>query len=161
VALTRKAVLRGLASGHHERHAGVGAGLQRLDRPAPAAKCAVRHGPVHFSWVPQPSSAGCMPSERQKTIHRPGVEEDVIGLRPFERWVFRVGDRMPLTPTKACGRGWPQIRGFSVPRRRIEYRGATSSNACLTNPEHHAGMAAARWEGPRFGAAGILWLAAS
>src|SRR5260364_332276 len=53
---------------------------------------------IHFSCVPQPSSAGCMPSETKPSTDQV-LTNTSIGFGFLERWVSRSAMWMPLTPS--------------------------------------------------------------
>ena len=97
---------------------------------------AVRRQP--FSWVPKPSSAGCMPSET-----KPSTDQVLTnlprGLGALARWVSRSAMWMPLMPTR-CISAAHSSRVFGSPAETPVSR-ATSSSACLTNQDTMPGLA--------------------
>ena len=82
-------------------HARIGARLQQVgaglrSRSSPAAP----FSGSHFSCVPQPSSAGCMPSERKPSTDQV-LTKTSIGFGFFARCVSRSAMWMPFTPSVA------------------------------------------------------------
>ena len=134
-------------------HPGVGAGLQQIDRGLAAVSCLRPLSGIHFSWVPQPSSAGCMPSDTKPSTDQV-LTNTFIGFGFLERWVSRSAIWMPLTPSLCAS--WPQpsrlfgsLNGVLGVARDVEQR-------LLDEPRHHAGIGAAG--GDRGGAARALVL---
>ena len=119
----------------------VGAGLQQVD--APAFEPMVSSRPFagsHFSCVPQPSSAGCMPSERKPSTDQV-LTKTPIGFGFRARWVSRSAMWMPLTP-RSRSRSRPALAVAARARRRHgRGRRAMSSSACLTNHDTMPGLA--------------------
>src|SRR4029453_7847305 len=93
---------------------------------------------IHFSWVPQPSSDGCTPSDRKPSTAQ--VLTKPSGSFVFlERWVSRSAMWMPLMP--ACrirSAHSALVFGFGA----LSFRSAaTLSSACLTKNETMPGLA--------------------
>ena len=106
--------------------------------------CLLPFGGSAFSCVPQPSSAGCSPSEQ-----KPSTDQVLTNIpRGFgsrARWVSRSAMWMPLTPARCISRaqssrvfGSSNFRPISV--GDVEQR-------LLDEPRHHAGIGAAAAHG--------------
>ena len=146
-----KAVLR--PGGRRPRaHPRAGAGLQQIDRRLAAERvgaAAGRH--PGFSWVPQPSSAGCMPSDTKPSTDQ--VLTNISARLGVARALgVALGD-VDALDADAPHQAAPTPRGSSArppvtPRSRgdVEQR-------LLDEPGHHAGIGAAAAD--RGDAAGI------
>src|SRR4029079_1316879 len=105
--------------------------------PQPASWVRAFSG-IHFSWVPQPSSDGCTPSDRKPSTDQ--VLTKTSGSFGFlERWVSRSAMWMPLTP--AC-RIKSAHSALVLGLGALSFKSAaTLSNACLTKKETMPGLA--------------------
>src|SRR6185437_3638762 len=105
--------------------------------PQPASWLCAFWG-IHFSWVPQPSSDGCMPSDRKPSTDQV-LTKTSGSFGDLERWVSRSAMWMPLTP--ACRiRSAHSALVFGL--GALSFRSAaTLSSACLTKKETMPGLA--------------------
>src|SRR3954452_18415046 len=92
----------------------------------------------HFSWVPQPSSAGCMPSDTKPSTDQV-LTNTFIGFGFLESWVLRFAIWMPLTPSLCAS--WAQPSRLFGSLKSVLVSRAISSSACLTNHDTRPGLA--------------------
>ena len=104
-------------------HAGVGAGLQQIDRRAAAVGRGVRPlSGIHFSCVPQPSSAGCMPSDTKPSTDQV-LTNTFIGFGLLGALGVALGD-MDALDAELAGEPAPAFaRLFGSSNRRAWCRG--------------------------------------
>src|SRR5258705_6709189 len=123
--------------------------------PQPASWVRAFSG-IHFSWVPQPSSDGCTPSDRKPSTDQ--VLTNTSGsFGDLERWVSRSAMWMPLTP--AC-RIKSAHSALVFGLGALSFRSAaTLSSACLTKKETMPGLAPQQ-ETAVVDPAGVAFLAA-
>jgi hypothetical protein len=118
-------------------HARVGAGLQQIDRRLQPVSWVRPLSGIQVSCVPQPSSAGCKPSDTKPSTDQV-LTNTSLGFGFFERCVSRSAMWMPLTPT--CQRA-PSPRAVFGSVKRCRWSVATLSSACLTNHDTMPGLA--------------------
>ena len=91
-----------------------------------------------FSWVPQPSSDGCKPSDTKPSTDQV-LTKTPRGLGVRTRWVSRSAMWMPLTPTFCISRH-QSSRSLGTVRLETGVAGQIKS-ACLTNQDTMPGLA--------------------
>ena len=147
-----EAVLRA-RGGAPGAHAGVGAGLQQIDRRSAAVMVAaaiVRHPCL----MGAPAEFGRLHALGNKTLHRPGVHEHVHRLRLLGALGVALGD-MDAFDAELVGELAPAFATLRLVERRVGVAGDVEQRL-LDEPRHHAGIGAAG--GDRGGAAGALVL---
>src|ERR1700681_2431429 len=92
----------------------------------------------HFSCVPQPSSAGCMPSDKKPSTDQV-LTNTSNGFGFLARWVSRSAIWTPLTPTFLASLPHSS-RVFGSANLSLRSP-ATLSSACLTNHDTIPGLA--------------------
>ncbi len=92
----------------------------------------------HFSCVPQPSSAGCMPSDRKPSTDQV-LTNTFIGFGALARWVSRSAMWMPLTRARLASRAQSACVFGSLYLRPMS--SAMLTSACLTNHDTMPGLA--------------------
>ena len=95
---------------------------------------------IFFSWVPQPSSAGCRPSEAKPSTDQV-LTNTPRGLGSRARWVSRSAIWMPLTPARCISRA-QSSRVFGSSKVEAELGGDVDQRL-LDQPRHHPGIGAA------------------
>ncbi len=121
-------------------HAGVGAGLQQIDRRTAAVgvgSTIVRHP----FFVTAPAEFGRLHALGNKTLHRPGVDEHVHRLRLLGALGVAFGD-MDALDAKLVGELAPAFATFGLVERRIGVAGDVEQRL-LDEPGHHARIGAA------------------
>jgi hypothetical protein len=91
-----------------------------------------------FSCVPQPSSAGCMPSETKPSTDQV-LTNTFIGFGRFERCVSRSAMWMPFTPSLRASSPQPSRLFGSLTVSPVSL--ARSIIACFTNHDTMPGFA--------------------
>ena len=121
-------------------HAGVGAGLQQIDRGAAAVvvgAAIVRH-PL---FMGAPAEFGRLHALGHKALHRPGVDEHVHRLRLLGALGVAFGD-MDALDAELVGELAPAFAALRVVERRVGVAGDVEQRL-LDEPRHHAGIGAA------------------
>ena len=101
---------------------------------------------AHFSCVPQPSSAGCMPSDRKPSIDQV-LTNTLRGFGVLARWVSRSAICTPLTPRRWAS--LPQSARVFGSALLSPRSAARLSERLLDEPGHHARIGAAAGDGGR------------